>query len=614
MTDDQVSRRSVLRGVGVGVAATALAGQAAAADPEGADLVRYNVGLDRNSETDVVNRIAESVDRTIYLGDHGTVVSGTFPTAATEQLRTLPNVRFVEKDFTAYKVGERLPWGVDRGDAEALHEGGRTGDGATIAVLDTGVDDDHPDLADNVVNGRAFAAACGTKENDCGLFGGEGYNGNDCNYDWSDDDDHGSHVAGTANAVRGNGEGVAGGVSTGADILAGKVLNGCGSGSYSTIADGIRWATDAGADVINMSLGGSSGSDTLKAACQYAVDNGVVVVAAAGNDGACTDCVGYPAKYSTVIAVSATDENDDLANYSSQGPEVELAAPGTDVLSTIPPESDSGSTYADGYETFSGTSMASPHVAGAAGQVVAETSLSDNAKVRQRLKETAEDVGLADDESGAGLLDAEAAAGVTGEEAPAVSTGDATNVGSETATLSGTLSDLGTASSAEVFFEYGESGASLSATTSSKTLSATGSFSIDVSGLDPATEYQYRAVVEASDGDGDTGAAEQFTTTPSEGDDPPAVDALSVTDTSFWFFESYRVDWTVSDPNGDLTEVTVELLNGNGTVEERETVSVSGAEASDSTSVSPGFFSDGETVRLTVADDDGNTASGTRST
>ncbi len=606
MSGSDLSRRSVLKGVGAGVAATAAAGTGAG--QEGVDLVQYNVGLRPGASASFVREAAQEIERTIYLEDHGTIISGTFPESAADRLRSFPVVEFVEEDFTARAFDERLPWGIDRVDADVLHGSGATGDGATVAVLDTGVDDDHPDLADNVVDGKTFVDACGESEGDCGFFGGDGYNGNDCNFAWSDDNDHGSHVAGTAAAVRGNGEGVAGGVSTEASILAGKVLTGCGSGSYSAIADGIRWATDNGADVINMSLGGDSGAQTLKNACQYAVDNGVVVVAAAGNSGPCSDCVGYPAKYDSVIAVSATDDDDNLANFSSTGPEVDLAAPGDGVLSTIPPESDSGSTYEDGYETLRGTSMASPHVAGAAAQVVAETGISDNQAVRRELKDTAEDIGLVDNDQGAGLLDAERAAG----DLPRVSTGDASNVGSGSATLAGSLDDLGGASSAAAFFEYGESG-SLTQTTSRTTLSATGTFALDASGLDPATEYDYRAVVEADDGERSVGETRSFTTDTDGGDDPPAIDSLQVGDESFFFFERYGVEWTVSDPNGDLAEVTAELRDASGDVVDSRTDSVSGAGASADYRLSPGFFEDGDSVRVVVTDGSGNTASQTRS-
>jgi len=787
MTDDSVSRRSVLKGVGAGLAAPGVA-STASAEPE-----ELNVGVKAGAKgpgTAAAKRAADAVRKEVDMGNAGKFVTGRFSAQARKGLENNPHIEYVEPNYTAYTSAETLPVGVDRVDADVLHADGTTGSGATIAVLDTGVDDDHPDLADNVDPslGAAFGSSCGSESGGCGFFGGEGYNGNDCNYEWSDDDDHGSHVAGTADAVRGNGEGVAGGVSTEATIMPVKVLTGCGSGSYADIADGIRYAADNGADVINMSLGGSSGDSTLKNACQYAYDNGVVLVASAGNSGSCTDCVGFPAAYSTVIAVSAVDPRDDtLADFSSTGPEVELAAPGVDTLSTIPPESDDGSTYENGYEEFSGTSMAAPHVAGGAGQVVANTDLS-NADVRQRLKDTAEDIGLADNEQGAGLLDAEAAVGdvdgapsaswvtpadgdtVSGtvtvqidasdsedaddtlevtytvdggsatatsydstsgyyedsydttaladgdhtfeatatdsagntttsaitvttdntesaptveslsasevetsdsdaefdatwevsdadgdlssvdltltddtagetedtttvsasgdtasgttrlvaagddgsgnaytveatvtdgagntdtatttvsetedtESALAVSTGDATNVGTDAATLNGSLDDLGGADSVDVSFEWGPSG-DLSNTTPTQTLSSTGSFSADVSGLDPDTTYDFRAVADASDGDSDTGATGSFTTDSESTASPPTVDSHAVSTRTTGPWTRVTADWSVSDADGDLDSVVVAIEDGNGNTLDSTTVSASGSTASGST-------------------------------
>ncbi len=190
------------------------------------------------------------------------------------------------------------------------------------------------------------------------------------------------------------------GVSTTATLHAVKVLTAAGSGFNSDVAKGIEWTVDQGYDVGSMSLGGGGSTQNGKEAVEYAANKGVFLIAAAGNDGPCTDCVSYPAAYPEVMAVSATNDQDQLASYSSQGPEVEIAAPGTDIYSTY-----TGGTY----NTLSGTSMACPHVSGAAGQLMAEGQSASQA--RSTLKSSAEDIGLGANESGSGLLDVAAALG-----------------------------------------------------------------------------------------------------------------------------------------------------------------------------------------------------------
>jgi subtilisin len=322
------------------------------------------------------------------------VLTLRLPKQAATALEKNPNIRYVEENGTMHALAQDLPWGIDRVDAEVAHVNGETGSGADVAIIDTGIDDDHPDLQANLGAGRAFVE-CGNG----GYFGNCYWSGNSnaCNYPWSDDNDHGTHCAGIADAVN-NTEGVVG-VSTEATLHAVKVLDCSGSGSFSDIAAGIEYVADQGWDVGSLSLGGSSGSSALRDAVQYATNNGVLLVAAAGNDGECTDCVGYPAAYPEVMAVSSTDSNDNLSSFSSQGPEVEIAAPGTDIYSTVP----------SGYDTFSGTSMACPHVSGAGGQLMANGYTNSDA--RSHLKSTAEDIGLSNNEQGSGLLDAAAALG-----------------------------------------------------------------------------------------------------------------------------------------------------------------------------------------------------------
>jgi subtilisin len=370
---------------------------------------RHIVGTATADATQAAERAADSVHRVLEFGRIGSAVAGVYPDGRIDALRRRSDVRYVEADGTMHAIEsdshtqapsgdqgppgggegdttETLSWGVDRVDADVAHTNGETGNGADIAIIDTGIDDDHSDLQANVGAGKAYVKC----------------RGRNCNYPWSDDNDHGSHCAGIADAVD-NTEGTIG-VSTEATLHGVKVLDKSGSGSFSDIAAGVEYTADQGWDVGSMSLGASSGSQTIKDACQYASDNGVLLVAAAGNSGPCSDCVGYPAAYSTVIAVSSTTETDSLSGFSSTGPEVELAAPGSNIYSTV----------IGSYDTFSGTSMACPHVAGTGGQLMANGY--SNTTARDRLRSTAESIGLSENESGYGLLDTAAALGLDSSE------------------------------------------------------------------------------------------------------------------------------------------------------------------------------------------------------
>jgi thermitase len=205
------------------------------------------------------------------------------------------------------------------------------GSGTVVAVLDTGTDATHPDLAAKVLAGYDFV---NRDENA------------------TDDHGHGTHVSGIVCAATNNGVGVAG-VGYDCQVMPVKVLNAAGSGNHADIAAGIVWATDHGAQVINMSLGGLYPSDVLHQAVRYATDRGVNVVAAAGNDGSTQD--NYPAAYPEAISVCATDSNDNVAAWSNRAASVDVCTPGVGVLSTV-----RGGTY----QAWSGTSMATPNAAG----------------------------------------------------------------------------------------------------------------------------------------------------------------------------------------------------------------------------------------------------------
>lgn len=232
----------------------------------------------------------------------------------------------------AVSASGNVPWGVARVNAPAAWSRGK-GAGVKVAVIDTGIDCSHPDLQCD------FSA--GTNIVDPGSAP-------------MDDNEHGTHVAGT---IAGRGEGGPLGVAPEATLIPVKVLDADGAGSLSDIVAGINWAAKHGVDVINMSLGGPSGSAALERAVKQALNAGVVIVAAAGNSGPNPDTVGFPGGYPGVIAVAASDKNDQVASFSSRGDAVAFIAPGVNITSTIP---------GGGTKSLSGTSMASPHVAGLA--------------------------------------------------------------------------------------------------------------------------------------------------------------------------------------------------------------------------------------------------------
>jgi thermitase len=304
--------------------------------------------------------------------------------------RALPRVRacagvlYVEPNYIV-QVADTIPndsgWGNQWGlvNIRAL-QGWDLSTGSTavtIAIVDTGVDLGHPDLAGKMLAGYDFV------------------NG-DTNP--QDDNGHGTHVAGIAAAISNNGVGVTG-VSWGARILPVKVLNAVGNGFSADTAAGIVWAADHGAQVINLSLGGANPSSAVEDAVNYAYGKGVILVAATGNSG--ENFILYPARYPNVIAVGATYNTNSWVGSSNFGPEVDLAAPGAGIYSTV----------VGGYNYNSGTSMATAFVSGLAAVLRGIPGNASPDVIAWQMESTALDIEFAgwDEYTGHGLIQMDAA-------------------------------------------------------------------------------------------------------------------------------------------------------------------------------------------------------------
>jgi subtilisin family serine protease len=342
-------------------------------EPKVRKIVVFKEGVDEATKEDLINRAGGEKIKDLKI-IRGKAVWLT-PQAEKNLAKRVEILR-IDPDIEVYALenvrikgvksqpAQTLTWNIDQVDAE-ISWGISTGDPVKVGVIDTGIDLKHPDLQANIKGG---------------------YN---AIYPWkspNDDNGHGTHVAGIIAALN-NDIGVVG-VGPNIDLYAIKVLNASGSGYLSDVIEGLDWAVTYGMQVVNMSLGTSQDIQSFHDAILNAYNAGVVIVAAAGNSGG---AVSYPAAYPEVIAVSATDQNNQIASWSSRGPEVDLAAPGVNIYSTYKGQS---------YATLSGTSMAAPHVSGAAALVIDTKKCDLNldnvctpAEVQQRLEQTAIDLG-----------------------------------------------------------------------------------------------------------------------------------------------------------------------------------------------------------------------------
>ena len=368
----------------IGLAGTTVV---AAAPP---DMVKVIIGFDRQpggSEESLVRGAGGDIKYTYHIVP---AIAATLPQAAVQALQKNPRVTSIDLDLAVQALDAELDntWGVKHIGAGTVHAAGNTGIGVKVAIVDSGIDYNHPDLATNYAGGWNFVGK---------------------NADFMDDNGHGTHVAGTVAALK-NGFGVVG-AAPDASLYGLKVLDAGGGGSSSDVVAALEWCVRNGIQVANHSYGsaGDPGA-VVKAAFDNSYAAGVLHVGSAGNSGMPNgrgDNVGYPARWDSVMAVAATDQSDVRARWSSTGPAVEISAPGVNINSTLP---------GGGYELASGTSMASPHVAGVAALAIAAGAASPD-EVRGILTATAKPLGNAS-LYGVGLVDAVAAVGAATPPVP----------------------------------------------------------------------------------------------------------------------------------------------------------------------------------------------------
>ncbi|MFT4412898.1 S8 family peptidase [Fredinandcohnia humi] len=333
-----------------------------------------------NIEREINGKLLKKVDTTyIFESD-----SLTTPDLIT-YFDQMENVEFSEPNYILIQnqqpndlLYNDYQWNLRMIDTENGWNLSRGADNVEIAIIDTGVDLDHPDLSNRIVNG---------------------YNVLKDNNIPDDDNGHGTHVAGIIASQTNNHEGIAG-ITWFNPIMPIKVMGSDGYGATFDIAKGIIWATDHGADVINLSLGNYTGSKMLKQAVDYAYNHDVILVAASGNDN--SNQPSFPAAYPQVLSVAAVDLNGERANFSNYGDYVDVSAPGV----TIP------STYIDEqYAALSGTSMAAPHVAALAALMRSVNPNLTNREIMDIIRATSLDLGSVGKDMyfGEGLIDIESA-------------------------------------------------------------------------------------------------------------------------------------------------------------------------------------------------------------
>ena len=325
-------------------------------------IVRLNPAADTSNLSAVATQLSAlsngKVEKILFTHQ---LIAMTLDKQGLNTLLANPLVLDIERDVKRYLKAQSAPYGIAMTQSDQVHQADTQA--RKVCVIDSGYDVNHPDLPDENqgLSGEANNFAVGS---------------------WSrDGNGHGTHVAGTIAALDNN-QGVIG-VYPGVSLHIVKIFNDLGQWTFaSDLIDGIDQCQQAGANVVNMSLGGSGSSQAEANAMSSFVEEGMILVAAAGNDGNATKS--YPASYDAVVSVGALDQNETIADYSQFNEQVELSAPGSSVISTYP----NGR-----YASLSGTSMASPHVAGAMALVWSFYPHCSAGEIRDVLANTAKDLG-----------------------------------------------------------------------------------------------------------------------------------------------------------------------------------------------------------------------------
>jgi serine protease len=515
-------------------------------------LVKFKTGV---KTMDVCKSRGLTIEKSHLTGVKELVVpAGKSVESLVAELSKDPAVEYAEPNYVAYAFMTPddkhypLQWHLDNpvygGIKTASAWDDATGSGVIIGVLDTGVRKGSDLQGTSFVPGYDFA------------YGDS---------DPLDEEGHGTHVCGTIAQTTNNSTGTAG-VAFDASIMPVQVLDKRGSGSYASIANGIIWATDNGVHIINMSLGGASSSTTLHDAVKYAYESNVVIVCASGNDG--MNGVSYPAAYPECIAVGATNYREEVTNYSNYGASLDITAPGGDG------DNYNGDQYIDGvlqqtfekrgsritwnYYFYTGTSMASPHVAGVAG-LVRSCGVTGRQQITDILYTTAEDHGTTgwDEFYGHGIVDA--AAAVEKASGPGdITPPDISNVQSGNVAYNSAIITWDTDETADSKVEYGLDPSYGSAATDAAFVT---SHAIDLTGLSAETVYHYRVVSKDAAGNETTGNDYAFTTPIKPPDTIPPVisdiEAVDVTKTTA------VIIWTTDELANSEVEYGIEGDYGN---------------------------------------------------